>query len=211
MSKVDFGGKTDEDLQVEIDALIPDADLTSFTESELRRCDRVMSNGEPCPNFLPTGSDIQRKFCDAHRGGKKAVIGESGEPLPPTMQPPKPKIVTKKDSDADKVEAGALSMLIFVPMIWMLIGDEVCPVALNEALPAIAKQLGELSRYHPGLKKVFAPGEGTGEAFVWVAMMIAVSPVIVAVLTHHRIIKGDMAERLKSATDTISTLTASMA
>jgi hypothetical protein len=211
MSKFDFGGKTDEDLQVEIDALIPDEIVIDVAGSEPRACDRVMSNGEACPNFLPPGSDIQRRFCDAHRGGKKAVIGESGEPLPPTMQPPKPKVVTKKDSDSDKVEAGALSMLIFVPMLWMLIGDEVCPVALNAALPAIAKQLGELSRYHPGLKKVFAPGEGTGEAFVWVAMAIAVSPVILAVLTHHRIIKGDMAERLSAAADSIATLTASMA
>ena len=71
------------------------------------------------------------------------------------------------------------------------------PEALASAIPAIAHQLALLSKYHPFIRKIFVSGEGTGEAMAWVGLVIAVSPAIIAILSHHNVLRGKMAERLE--------------
>ena len=202
-----------DDLTFEGDLVVESGPDTSSDDEtpieDRRRCSRIMSDGQQCPEYLPDDVPESRLYCDEHKNGKKkrkTLDGAGDEPLPGSIQPPPRKTVTKKDSDAQKVEAGALAMLAFVPIAWSMVGDEVCPIALNEAIPAIAHQLGELSRFHPQLKRIFAPGEGTGEAFVWISLAIAVSPVIVAILTHHGVIKGDLAQRLNETAKMVSSV-----
>jgi cytochrome b561 len=72
----------------------------------------------------------------------------------------------------------------------------VCAGAILESIPAIARQLGELSKFQPVLKKIFTPGESTGEALAWIGLVIALSPVTLAVLAHHNLLKPDTLERL---------------
>lgn len=185
----------------------PDEPLADLSLEGRRQCARVMSNGEQCPEYLPADAPDVRLYCEEHKNGKKKKKA-ADEPTPASVKRPATKKVDKASSDAEKVEAGALAMLAFIPLFAQLAGDTVCANAFVEALPAIAKQLGELSRYHPALKKVFAPGEGTGEALVWVSLAIVSSPVIIAVLTHHNIVKGKVAENLNAATDSMKLIIA---
>ena len=85
-------------------------------------------------------------------------------------------------------------MLGLLPLIFAMSGDTQCAEALSNGIPQIAAQLGALTEYHPGLKKIFAPGESTGEAMAWIGLTIAVAPVIIAILAHHDLISPKMAQ-----------------
>lgn len=164
---------------------------------------------EGCGVALPLEGDPgfhpMRKYCDEHQPGKRKAkapkVEPGGEGLPPSVNltldlggKGKGK-ATKGDADAAKVAAGAERMLGLIPLVLAMTGDQVCPPAIAEAIPAIAAQLGELARYHKGLVKVFAGGEGTGEAVAWLGLMAATTPVVITVLAHHGLISKSVADR----------------
>lgn len=169
-----------------------------------------------CTNPLPgtgePGYHRLRRYCDDHQprsspGARKRraqISPDSDAPVPPRVitnnftvksAPAKSKVT----GDVGLVEEGATVLLNFVPMVLALFGDDVCPPAIAEAIPAIAHQLALLSKYHPVLKKIFASGEGSGELFAWIGLLITASPVIITVLAHHNVIKGDTVEKLSMA------------
>lgn len=164
--------------------------------------------GLPLPSDGQPGYHPQRKYhneCRPNPVKKKTtrVTPNPGEPSPKSVTNNfKVEVKTTKTKESDvlkEVEEGAAYLLGFVPMILALTGDEVCSSVLSEATPAIAHQLAMLTKFHPGLKKVFVSGEGTGEAMAWIGLMITLSPVIITILAHHNLLKGKAADRLSQA------------
>jgi hypothetical protein len=78
----------------------------------------------------------------------------------------------------------------------MMAGDVQCAQTITAQIPAIATQLGELATFHPGLKKLFAPADSTGEAMAWMGLAIAVAPVVIGILVHHNLVSEKMAATL---------------
>ncbi len=169
------------------------------------RCAKVI-RGERCPVVLGPESHRLQRYCAEHQPQKKKKGGRpAAEPLPPTITIDLGgKGKSKKEDDlAARVEAGAATLLGLAPLIFAAIGDETCTAALSGQIPAIAHQLGELSRFHPGLAKVFAGTDTLGEAGAWIALTIAALPAIVAILVHHGVIKGEVARRAEAAVSTM--------
>lgn len=75
-------------------------------------------------------------------------------------------------------------------------GDAICAEATKQQAPQIAMQLALLAKFHPIIVKVLAPVEASGEALVWISLLVAVSPVMLTVLTHHKIISDEIAQRI---------------
>lgn len=157
------------------------------------------AEGEP-------GYNKQRKYhpeCNPNPKKRPRVSPNPSEPSPRSVTNNfrvEVKTAKTKDSDVLKdVEEGAAYLLGFVPMVLALTGDEVCSNVLSEATPAIAHQLAMLTKFHPGLKKLFVSGEGTGEVMAWIGLVITLSPVLITVLAHHNLLKGAAAERLANA------------
>jgi hypothetical protein len=165
-----------------------------------------------CTDFLPVGANDQQKYCPRHQPRSsrlKARIKPPDAPQPKSVtnniKVTIPKGATKKDNtDAERVEQAALAMLQMLPMLLAMTGDEICPPAISEQLPAIAAALGELSKFQPWLKKVFTPGESTGEVFAWVSLLVATSPALIVVLSHHGMISADLSERLRNVFDNVA-------
>lgn len=207
---------TDDQIEDYLDNRLPD---------DLRGISSV--KGEPGRNGVPSATEcltcglslprpgepkyhVQRKYHDECRpakpkGKKKPVLG-------PDDDAPAPKSVTnnfnvkvptakapKIEADLKVVEEGAAAMLAFVPMVLAVLGDDVCPQVIEAAIPDIAHQLALLSKYHPLIKKIFVTGEGSGEFMAWVGLAITISPVIIAVLAHHDLLKGKVGERIATA------------
>jgi hypothetical protein len=164
-------------------------------------CQKIV-DGELCAIPLPEGHHPNRKFCDEHQPAAskpKKVKAEPGD-VPPrsvniNFKTPTPK-KTKADTDAALVREGAEKMLGLLPIVLAVTGDAVCAENIQIAIPQIAAQLGALAEFHPGLKKVFAPMETTGEAMAWIGLAIAVAPVIIGVLVHHNLLSPKMAQTL---------------
>ena len=161
----------------------------------------------PLPAEGEAGYHRMRKYCDAHQPKKKPkLVPDDGEPVPPrvtnnvTVNLPKVK-TSKADTEAAKVAAGAEAMLGLIPLVMTMVGDDVCPASISAAVPSIAAQLGELSKFHPVLRKVFAGGEGTGEVVAWIGLSVALVPVLLVVLVHHGLISTKVADRLSAFTD----------
>ena len=164
-------------------------------------CQKVV-NGELCAIPLPEGHHPMRKYCDEHQPAAskpKAKKTESGDTAPRSVniniKGPAPK-KTKADSDGAAVKEGAEKMLGLLPLVFAMAGDLECSETIGNAVPQIAAQLGALTEYHPGLKKIFAPMESTGEAMAWVGLAIAVTPVIIGILVHHNLLSPKMAQTL---------------
>jgi hypothetical protein len=173
--------------------------------SECAKCGLPLpSEGEPYYHPM-------RKYHVECNPNAKKKAAEKARRITPNPGDPSPKSVTnnfkvevkatksKVDDALKDVEEGATYLLGFVPMVLALTGDEVCSKVLSDAVPAIAHQLAQLTKFHPALKKVFVSGEGTGEAMAWIGLAITLSPVIGAVLAHHNLLKGKAAERLSEA------------
>jgi hypothetical protein len=173
--------------------------------SGMMQCQKVWKDGRPpCTNiFIPANSNA--KYCPEHQPGKK----------PPTAGQPRPTSVTnnikvtlpagakKTDDVAKAVEAGAAAMLGLLPVLFAAVGDGECSDIFTRQIPAIAHQLGEVARYHKGLEKFFAGAEGTGELFAWVGLAAVTLPALIAVVLHHNIVKGALAERLATISATL--------
>ena len=171
--------------------------------------------GKDLPKDGEPGYHVQRKYHNECRPAKpkgKGTAAKKKTVLGPDDDAPSPKSVTnnftvktapsaksKIEPDLKAVEEGAAYMLGFAPMILAVLGDPVCPDVIASAIPDIARQLALLSKYHPGIKNLFVSGEGTGEMMAWIGLAITVSPVIIAVLAHHNLLKGKMGERIATA------------
>lgn len=131
--------------------------------------------------------------CIDHKG-KRAPKADDG-PAAQIHIPPAPK-PTRKDARAQEVAEGAEAMLGLVVMGIGLTGDAVCTNAWKAALPQISAQLGELSKYHPGLAKVFVSSGVGGEGAVWVGLGLAVAPALLATLSHHHMLPDAIASRI---------------
>lgn len=171
------------------------------------RCAKTTKAGR-CPNVLGPEAHRLQRYCVAHqpqKGKKKGPRPERAEPLPPTITVDLGgKAPSKKEADlAAKVEEGAQVLLGLLPLFFAAVGDGVCTEALSAQIPAISHQLGELSKFHPGIAKVFVGADVMGEAGTWIALAIATLPAIVAILVHHKVVKGAVAERLEGVVATM--------
>ncbi len=162
----------------------------------------------PLPGVGEDGYHPKRKYCTEHQprsssGAAKRKLKEASEgPVPPRVTN-NFKVTVPKASKASgelvELEEAITQMLSFVPMILAATGDEVCPQIIQDSLPALAHQLAILSKFHPVIKKVFMTGEGTGEMMAWIGLLITVSPVMIAILAHHNLLKGKIGERIAMA------------
>ena len=175
--------------------------LDTQVETGFDICQKVV-NGHLCGIPLPLGHHPMRKYCDEHQPAAskpKAKKTESSDTPPRSVninfKTPTAK-KTKADTDGAAVKDGAEKMLGLLPLIFAMAGDIECSETINNAVPQIAAQLGALAEYHPGLKKIFAPMESTGEAMAWVGLAIAVAPVIIGILVHHKLLSPKMAQTL---------------
>jgi hypothetical protein len=147
------------------------------------------------------GFHPMRKYCDDHQ--PKAKYKE--DRMPPSAKGPtinvnipKPN-APKKGTELEKLEEGAQRLLGFLPLTFALANDEVCMTAVQQALPQIAHQLALVAEYHPGLAKILAPVESTGEAMAWMGLVMAITPVILAILSHHNLLPKKIGETLGAA------------
>ena len=182
-------------------------DPEEFIPDGMKKCAKVWKDGRPsCVNlFIPVNTS--QKYCPEHQVNAGKRPSTSGQPRPTSVTnnikvtlPTGPK---KGDDIAKSVEAGAAAMLGMLPVVFAAIGDETCSDIFTRQIPAIAHQLGELSRYHKGLEKFFAGAEGTGELFAWVGLVAVTLPALIAVVLHHNIVKGALAERLATISATL--------
>lgn len=164
-------------------------------------CQKVIG-GELCGIPLPEGHHPMRKYCDEHQPAASKPKAKKTEP---TDTPPRSVNINikgpaakkpKADSDAAAVREGAEKMLGLLPLVFAMAGDVECSTTIGAAVPQIAAQLGALTEYHPGLKKIFAPMESTGEAMAWLGLAIAVAPVVIGILVHHNLLSPKMAQTL---------------
>jgi hypothetical protein len=111
-----------------------------------------------------------------------------------------------------KVTAGATGMMQTIGMLMAMAGDAQCSEAVMAGAANWGKAMGELSRYQPGLVKVFAPtGEATGQAFAWVGVFAATVGVMTPVLVHHGAIKPELALKITGGITAASTTAETMA
>jgi hypothetical protein len=166
---------------------------------------RVECARDGCTNTFvrgPGAGAAQRKYCDDHKlksGGTKkkgrdrrprstgGVNINLGGPAPRT---------TNKDAKAAEVEGGARAMLGLLVAGLALTGDEVCTEAWDKALPRICAQLGELSKYHPGLVTVFAPASESSETGLWLGLAMATLPAVTVTMAHHHVLPEKLAARI---------------
>lgn len=164
--------------------------------------------GLPLPAPGEEGYHVQRKYHNECRPASRSGKKKNKTRVRPSGDEPAPTRVTnnftirastgkaKLPADIAAVEEGATMMLGFAPMIMAALGDTVCPEAISAAIPDIARQLAQLSKYHPFIRKIFVSGEGTGELMAWIGLVITLSPVIVTVLAHHELVSGKVGDRI---------------
>lgn len=183
----------------------PGLEITGITYT----ADGVALPGAPLEPSEPTEETCQQPHCTNPREGTSAnCIDHKGKRAPrvaddregPTLHIPEPKAPTRKDVKAQEVAAGAETMLGLVVMGLGLTGDDVCTAAWAAAVPQIAAQLGELSKYHPGLAKFFVSSGVGGEGTVWVGLGFAVAPALLATLAHHHMLPEGLAVKIGGIT-----------
>lgn len=191
----------------------------NFTEREslimqgMKECAKTWKDGRPpCTNLFEPFNP-QQKYCPEHQTNagptKKKVTADKDQPRPTSVtnniKVTLPGASKSKpiDGTAKAVEEGAAAMLGLLPVLFAAIGDEACSTIFSRQIPAIAHQLGEVARYHKGLEKFFAGAEGTGELFAWVGLVAVTLPALIAVLLHHNLVKGALAERLQAISATL--------
>ena len=174
------------------DEVTPSLDTNDYN----RPCAR-----EGCTEFVPLGSRQVRLYCDTHFVGSTASKRKSKDRRPRSnpnisINLPGPSKPNSKDKRADEVTAGAQALLTLIVSGIALAGDDVCAAAWNGAIPQIAAQLGELSKYHPGLTKIFAPIGEESEFGVWLGLSFAMAPAVIATLSHHHLMPQALAQKI---------------
>jgi hypothetical protein len=160
--------------------------------------------GVPIPVKGEPGYHYMRRYCDEHKPDTSYKPKAKPKKRDKTPRSVQPKITVqvgsnrepRKNTEDEKLKAGALKLLGFIPLGFALTGDATCQKAVEQALPAIADQLVALCEYHPGLKKILAPTETTGEAMAWFGLFMATSPVLIAILIHHNLLPEKIAVTL---------------
>lgn len=156
--------------------------------------------GELCGLPIPAGAHHSRVYCDLHKEGgpgrktkrDKAPKSVNLNVKVPTAPGPK----AKPTSDEERVTAAMLGYLGLAEGLFRMANDEVCADALKKAAPQLAASVGQLAKYHPGMVKVLAPLKATGEATAWLSLVVAVAPLVIAILAHHELIDKTLATRL---------------
>ena len=161
---------------------------------------------EPLPPQGAEGFHPMRKYCDDHQPKKKAKADKAPKSVTINVKTSAPKTKPKAGPPAEVV-AGATAMLQFVALGFGMVGDTVCASAVQQSAPGIAAQLGELAVYHPGIAKVFAPTNLSGETGAWIGLAIAVAPVVVAILVHHELLPPSLAEKIAGLAGAVMTMT----
>jgi hypothetical protein len=164
------------------------------------QCQFYDEHGQRCTLLLPLGHHKTRKFCDGHiKGGyliKEAKRRKSDRPPVNVKVNLGAAKGAKLQGDQQRVLEAATAWLGLVSGVLEASGDKVCAEATTQAAPQIAMQLALLAKYHPLIVKVLAPVEASGEALVWVSLLVAVSPLIITVLSHHNLISEEVAGRI---------------
>ena len=185
------------------DELVEEFDVTIIPEG-WKKC--AGKKGVDCPNLFEPFNP-QQKYCPEHQVNAGRKPPTSGQPRPTSVtnniKVTLPTGAKKSDDTAKAVEAGAAAMLGMLPVVFAAIGDQPCSDIFTRQIPAIAHQLGELARYHKGLEKFFAGAEGTGELFAWVGLVAVTLPALIAVVLHHNLVKGALADRLATISATL--------
>lgn len=169
---------------------------------DAERCKWVDEDGERCQNSLPVGHHPTRRYCEGHvKDGplrRRAERARKKDTPPVTINIGGPKLgrPPKLKGDQLRVNDAATAWLGMAASVLEISGDLVCAEATKNAAPQIALQLALLSEFHPILVKILAPVEATGEALVWVSLAMAISPLILTVLTHHKVISDEAAGRI---------------
>jgi hypothetical protein len=165
--------------------------------------DGRMCNEPGCTNLLPDGSHPARKYCDDHfkgrgdRTGRKRA-GNNGE------KPPRlvvdvggaRKTGGKNDQRARDTAAGAAAMLNVVATGFAMAGDNACATAFTNGTPALAGAVGELSKFHPGISKFFAPVGAESELGAWLGLLLAAAAIAVPVMAHHGVLPDSIGVKL---------------
>ena len=148
-----------------------------------------------CPNDLPVGHSPKRKYCD---DCPKGMHKRSKADTPPVNVTVKFPGGAAKDFTPTqrKVAEAATAWLGMLAVLLEVQGDATCATATKRATPEVANQLAILSKFHPIIAKVLAPIEATGEALAWISLALAISPVVLTVLTHHKVISEEAAARI---------------
>jgi hypothetical protein len=188
------------DLEIDLEPEIPEG---------FKICAKKDKAGESlCTNLFEPVNNTQ-KYCAEHQDHKRNASQPPPRSVTNNIKVTLPTGAKKTDSVAQSVEAGAAAMLGMLPVLFAAIGDEECANIFTRQIPAIAHQLGEVARYHKGLEKFFAGAEGTGEMFAWVGLAAVTLPALIAVVLHHNLVKGALAERLSTIAATLDAASAS--
>ena len=156
-----------------------------------------------CPTHLPLPAHNTRLYCDEHKIKKSRTVSANRNEREPASVTNNVTIRLGSSSmskEQKMVAEGATALLQLIPLVLSMTGDEICPAEIEKAIPTIALQLAALSKFHPGLKKFFTPGESTGEMMAWTGLCLALAPVLLVVLTHHGVIGKELAEKLAAFT-----------
>lgn len=138
-----------------------------------------------CDGCQKTGGWIHKKTKSAKDRPPVNVNVKLGGAKTPKLEP-----------DQQRVLEAATAWLGLVSGILEASGDTVCAEAAKQATPQIALQLALLAKFHPIIVKILAPVEASGEALIWISLMVAASPLIITVLTHHKVISPEVAQRI---------------
>jgi hypothetical protein len=152
-----------------------------------------------CDQFLPEVHGQNRIRCDGcqrdggwiHKGTKAK---KDRPPVDIKIDLGKSPKATKLEPDQQRVLEAATAWLTMIGQGMAAFGDETCPKALAEATPQIAQQLAILSKFHPMIVKVLCPIEATGEGLAWISLTMALAPVVLVVLVHHKVISEEQAK-----------------
>jgi hypothetical protein len=183
-----------------------DLDASLFADEEVAaedipreddRCQWIDDDGNPCTILLPAGHHPTRKWCDGHkRGGYLHKTTKADKP-PINVKINIPKATAPKvDAVHKRVEEAATAWLGLVAAMLEMSGDEVCAGAVKQCAPQIALNLATLSKFHPIIAKVLAPVEASGEVLAWVGLVVAISPVLITILTHHKLLSEEWGTRI---------------
>lgn len=197
----------------ELDAILGERPITD--EDGRRYCQYVdPESGAACTEPLPDNAHVTRRFCVGHQRGGHLLKKAKADKAPRghvnvTVKPPSPRRTPKGD-DVARVVGAVNAYLGLAAKILKARGDEQCATTIGDSAQGIAESVGEIARYHPGIAKMLAPVEATGEAAAWIGLLVAVSPVIVAILAHHELLPQSVADKVSvgvAVTGAVATMT----
>jgi hypothetical protein len=182
----------------------PDPTVPADAPSGSRLC-----RYDGCTNVLSPDLAKRIKYCDEHRPDSHGRRPGENDKAPRVVidigGKNKGGRAAAKDQRAADVAEAAVPLLSLIVSGLALSGDEVCTAAWLKQVPQIAVQLGELSRYHPGLAKLFISTGGDNEFTAWMGLSMSVLPALIATLAHHNLLPEKMAAHIGGIAVAVST------